>query len=79
MQHQLRRPQACSTDRSRMGALKWIAYGLTGALIAAIWLVGGAVIAALASIIGVILVGAAVAGFATFVIKDYVEGKKDRS
>ncbi|TXH09421.1 MAG: hypothetical protein E6R03_16745 [Hyphomicrobiaceae bacterium] len=62
-----------------MGVLKWIAYGLTGSLIAAIWLVGGAVIAAIASLIGVILVGAAVAGFATFVIKDYVEGKKDRS
>ena len=59
-----------------MGVLQWIAYGLAGIFVAAIWLVGGAVISALVSIGGVILVGIGVVGFIAFAIKDYGDSKK---
>jgi hypothetical protein len=60
-----------------MGVLQWIAYGLAGIFVAAIWLVGGAVISALVSIAGVILVGVSVVGFIAFAIKDYGDSKKN--
>lgn len=62
-----------------MGVLQWIAYGLAGIFVTAIWLVGGAVISALLSIAGVILVGIVVVGFIAFAIKDYSESKKHSS
>lgn len=60
-----------------MGVLQWIAYGLAGIFVTAIWLVGGAVISALVSIGGVILTGIAVVGFIAFAIKDYSDSKKN--
>jgi hypothetical protein len=56
-----------------MGVLKGIGYTLAAILVLTVLLVGGALISALAAVIGIILVGAAVVAFVALCIKEYCE------